>query len=152
METFEIIFSDISFLQAVSVLKKISENGRLCFNENIDQNTSFNFLNEKSLKKLFELDQYKTMYLKLSNLSIGNHQINDVFIRILGRTSIEDLELSFDLTENIEQNKDFFVSIHDYCKGISEEFDINQFIGGYEPATDEDTRAFTNYVFELTFE
>jgi hypothetical protein len=102
-------------------------------------------LNTNILDLVLNFDGDISALINFQDMKVGRVILPKILLRLVKYTDQYDIDFSFDESEF--ENEDMMSQIseiHSYAKKLASEYDITSFFGGMEPASDEDTRYFTN--------
>lgn len=102
-------------------------------------------LSEEVLNNLLNIDGDMSVLINMQTMRIGEHVLPNVQLRLVKYGSEYDIDFNFDYNDikNISMTS-LINSLHRHIKKLASEFDVASYYGGMEPASDEDTRYFTN--------
>jgi hypothetical protein len=104
-----------------------------------------NEIDENDLEAALGFPRDFVMLVKLNYIDLNGLSLPKVLLRIVKYGEMYDIDFNFEF-ENLK-NLDAatsFASLHVYCKKLAENFKVSKLFCGIEPASDEDTRYFTN--------
>lgn len=102
-------------------------------------------LDVDSLSSLLNFDGDVSVLVSLNDMNIGGVTLPNVLLRLVKYGDCYDIDFNFD-TEEVE-NTDMtalVAELHHHAQQIAGEHRMAEFFCGMEPASDEDTRYFTN--------
>lgn len=102
-------------------------------------------LSEEALNQLLNFNGDVSVLFNLQDVKLGSIVLPSVQLRLVKYGSDYDIDFNFDYNEleNVSMTT-LINSLHSKAKTLASEFDITSFYGGMEPASDEDTRYFTD--------
>ncbi len=102
-------------------------------------------LSEKALNQLFDFGGNVSVIINLHAIKLDGIILPNVQLRLVKYGNEYDIDFNFDYNElrNIDMTA-LIDNLHAHAKNIALELGITSFYGGIEPASDEDTRYFTN--------
>ncbi len=102
-------------------------------------------LDAKALDSVLNFQGNVTVLINLSDLKVGGITLPKVLLRLVKYGEQYDIDFNFDSNELESMDMMSLVTeLHDYAKEIARDNDVGTFFGGMEPASDVDTRYFTN--------
>lgn len=146
---FEIVFEDISIENIDSCLKKLTKHGENVLNYNFSSDDKsdimINFKNDDEIKNILIEHHGGALLINLNELNLESIEIPKCSIRIINYDDKYDLEINFDLVDvSMIDNKLLLNELRIFSSNIAENYRINNYYAGIEPAYDEENRAFTN--------
>jgi hypothetical protein len=145
---FEVVFENIvknrvirlfMFLIAESdriICAQCSEDVRLIVAGEIDT---------KALDSILNYNGDVTVLVNLDDMKVGNLILSKVLLRLVKYGERYDIDFNFDSNElENEGMMRLIKELHDYAKNVARDNEVSVFFGGIEPASDEDSRYFTN--------
>ena len=144
---FEIVFENIERKFVPAVISKFIGCADEVVSIQTDHQTPYFSKNspDKFTNKLIESDKYSYALLTLKNMRVGKYLLSLVGLRMIKYENLFDVDVNFDFdTEDKREISLIIKSWHEYSINLSKEFDIKFFFGGMEPASDKDTRYFSN--------
>ena len=105
-------------------------------------------LDAKALDSVLNFQGDVTLSINLGDLKVGGVILPKVLLRLVKYGEQYDIDFNFDSNEleNVDMMS-LVTQLHDHAKEIARDNDVDTFFGGMEPASDEDTRYFTNNDF-----
>lgn len=102
-------------------------------------------VSEEMFSSLVEADCDLTTVFNVEELMLGETVLHEVLIRLVKYGGSYDVDLNFDPRSLVGGSKSaVLVQLHQYAKFIRSNFSLATFYCGLEPASDEDTRYFTD--------
>lgn len=102
-------------------------------------------LSEEGINPFLDFEDDVTVLIKIRSIDLGSIILPNVQLRLLKYEGQYDIEFNFDSNELENTTTTTLVKeLHAYAKRIAIECGISDFCCGMEPASDEDTRYFTN--------
>ncbi len=147
-ELVEVVFENVQKAEVLSLLMQlVSSSGKI-----IDVHCSEDFnlmdaneLDLNSLRSFLDFDGDACALIRLDIMGVGNIALPNILVRLNKYSDNYDIDFNFDLegVENIEMPA-LLSELHNHASGIAEHHGLVDFFCGMEPASDEDTRYFTN--------
>lgn len=102
-------------------------------------------LDVDSFRSLLGFDGDVSVLLNLNDMKIGSVILPNVLLRLVKYSECYDIDFNFDLeeVENVDMTA-LVAELHNHAKGVAKNHSMACFFCGMEPASDEDTRYFTN--------
>ncbi|WP_409523500.1 hypothetical protein [Nitrincola sp. MINF-07-Sa-05] len=144
----EVVFESVDegciiqfFLMLIQGSKKIS--GYQC-SENIPMFTEGE-LSEEELSRFLDFNGDASILINADDVKLGDVFLPNIQLRLVKYGCEYDVDFNFncDEIENVSMGA-LINGIHSYAKSLALEFGISSYYGGMEPASDEETRYFTN--------
>ena len=102
-------------------------------------------LSEQGLEQFLGFESDVTVLIKIRSIDLGNIILPNLQLRLLKYEGQYDIEFNFDSNELENTTTMTLVKeLHSHAKRVALECGVNDFYCGIEPASDEDTRYFTN--------
>lgn len=102
-------------------------------------------LDASALNSLLNFQGDVTLSINLSDLKFGGVIIPNALLRLVKYGELYDIDFNFDPDEFKDVARMSLVKqLHDHAKEVAIDSEIDTFFGGMEPASDKDTRYFTN--------
>lgn len=104
-------------------------------------------LNLDSLSCLLSFNGDVSALISLDDMSIGSITLPNVLLRLVKYGEHYDIDFNFDSGEikNIDM-AELVTELHHHARWIARDHSMAEFFCGMEPASDEDTRYFTNEI------
>lgn len=93
---------------------------------------------------VLDISESFAVFFKIKEIKVGAHNLENVFLRVVKYENYFDVDFNFKIAE--EKTPELMHCLHAYAKKISIDFEVKNFFGGIEPASDEETRYFTNEI------
>lgn len=147
-ELSEVAFENILRSKMYKVLLALLNNAGHIIEIRCSENIQFSGggeLTEQEIESFLDLSDDASIIIKLSDLQIGDNLVPAVLLRVMKYGNQFDIDFNFS-----EQDiKSMIISviikkIYEFASGIGKSYEIEQWFGGMEPASDEDTRYFTD--------
>lgn len=105
-------------------------------------------ISEQEIEAFLNLSDDACLSIKLSTLKIDGIAIPSVLLRLLKYNDQFDIDFNFNESdiENISTTA-LMTKLHSYTTKLGESYEVGHWFGGMEPASDEDTRYFTDNKF-----
>ena len=104
-------------------------------------------LNTNILDSALNFEGNLTVLFNLQELKAGGIVLPKVLLRIIKYADQYDIDFSFDESEVENQNlMSLITELQSYANKLANDYGIRSVFGGMEPASDEETRYFTNEV------
>lgn len=102
-------------------------------------------LNKEAVESIINFASDASILLRLENMKIDSIILPLVLLRLVKYHDQYDIDFNFNLNDihNIDVNKLIEV-LHNYVTTLAKENGVESWFAGIEPASDEDTRYFTN--------
>jgi hypothetical protein len=144
----EIVFKGISTEKIGSVLIDLVAKGHGIESYSITINHPKIDWNIETLKKIFTENKFFGLFLNLNKLKAGNVNLINCGVAVYKYDNDSDLEINFQLSDlrNVPL-KSLAKNLMELAKGIADQYQIDQYLCGIEPAHDLQTRLFTNEKF-----
>lgn len=144
----EVVFENVDRNNVFKLLSFLVRSSEEILGVNCSENITMlegGEISEKGLEKFLNFDGGLAVFVNVEDMSLENIVLPKVYIRLLKYESQYDIEFSFyfDELKGIGAAK-LISELHGYVKRIAMNFNVPSFFGGMEPASDEDTRYFTN--------
>jgi hypothetical protein len=141
----EIVFKEISVEKIAPLLIDLISRG----NEIVSYNITFECpeidWNAEELNKIFVENKCFGLFLNLKELKAGSVNLPNCGLAIYKYENTVDLEINFQLSDLGDfPLKSLGRSLMEFCKAIANQYQIDQYLCGIEPAHDLKTRLFTN--------
>ncbi len=100
---------------------------------------------DKGVEDFLNFDGDVTVLIIIENLTLGSLTLPKVQLRLLKYDNYYDIDFNFDSNRTKDISKATLIKqLHTQVKKLALSCNVTSFFGGVEPASDEDTRYFTN--------
>ena len=145
---FEVVFENIVKSGVIQLLLFLISCAERVINiqcsENVELSTSGE-LDEKFLESVLNYDGDISVVINLGNVNFGSLVLPKVLLRLVKYDNQFDIDFNFDTNDLQNMGMtDLAKELHTHTKYIAKEYEVATFFGGIEPASDVDTRYFTN--------
>ena len=146
----EIVFEGINKGYIIQTLIRLISDAKCIVGVECTENTELMYdgkLNMKALESALNFNGDVSILIKLQDMKAGNAILPSVLLRLVKYDDQFDIDFNFDASElkNLEVTL-LMKYLHIYAKEIARDFNIENFFGGMEPASDKSTRYFTNQI------
>ncbi len=144
-EIIEILFENIEFNEASSFITDLSFQGNI---KNIQVSVDDGFSLEDGNNNLLDIGSYfkkcsgGAIYINMENVQLNNKLLPKIGVQILKYTNIYDL--CIDVGSQQLQELIPLESLQKWASNVSQRLRSESYYCGLEPASDEDTRFFSN--------
>ncbi|GFO76319.1 hypothetical protein BPLS_P4024 [Bathymodiolus platifrons methanotrophic gill symbiont] len=147
-DLFEVVFENIVKNNVIQLLMLlISKAGRII---NVQCSEDIRLIVEgsldaKALDSVLNFNGSVTVFINVTDMTFGSIILPNVLLRLVKYDEKYDIDFNFDSNEM--KNTDMMnlvTDLHYHAKEIAKGHDVGALFGGLEPASDEDTRYFTN--------
>lgn len=141
----EIVFKEISVEKIGPLLVDLISKG----NGIVSYNVTFEYpqidWNAKEINKIFVDNKCFGLFVNLKELKAGNVNLPNCGLAIYKYENTVDLEINFQLSDldNVPLES-LGGNLMEFAKAIADQYQIDQYLCGIEPAHDLQTRLFTN--------
>lgn len=102
-------------------------------------------LDEKALESVLNFKGDISVLINLGNMNLGGLVLPRILLRLVKYDDKFDIDFNFDTNELQNMGMTSLVKeLHNRAKYIARDYEVATFFGGMEPASDVDTRYFTN--------
>lgn len=141
----EIVFKEISAEKIGSLLIDLISNGNGLINYDITFECPEINWNTKELNRIFVDNKCFGLFVNLNKLKARNVNLPNCGIAVYKYENTADLEINFQLSDLRDFSlKNLGRDLMEFAKGIADQYQIDQYLCGIEPAHDLQTRLFTN--------
>lgn len=145
----EVIFENIaksSVMQLLALLILSAKNvTEVQCSEDIELSVNGN-ISDEDFNLLFDFEGDITALINLQSMKIGDIILPNVLLRLVKYGDLYDIDFNFDSNELESINMiQLLTELHGYTKSIVLNCNVESVYAGMEPASDEDTRYFTNH-------
>lgn len=110
--------------------------------------SSGNSLLYDQVRIFIDLPDDASLIVKFSSLNIASYMIPSVLLRLVKYGEKYDIDFSFDESDIADLGTiELMKSLYAHISNFSKQYQISDFFGGLEPASDEDTRYFSSNGF-----
>ena len=143
----EIIFKEIPTEKIGSLLLDLISKGQGIVSYNITFDRSEIDWSIEELNKIFVENKCFGLFINLKILNSGRINLPNCGLAIYKYENTVDLEINFQLSdlENVPL-KSLAKKLMEFAKAIADQYQIDQYLCGIEPAHDLQTRLFTNEI------
>jgi hypothetical protein len=144
----EVVFENIDKscvmqLLALLILSAKNVTGIQC-SEGIELFVNGNTSDEE-FNRLLNFDGDISALINLQAMKVGDITLPNVLLRLVKYGDLYDIDFNFDSNELGSINMmQLLTELHRYAKGIALKYSVESIYAGMEPASDEDTRYFTD--------
>lgn len=145
---FEVVFENLVKSSAIRLLLLLISCAERVINVQCSDDIKlpdFGDFDRKTLESVLSFEGDISVFINLDGMSFGSLVLPKVLLRLVKYNDKFDIDFNFDVNElkntgmtNLAKN------LHSHTKDIAREYEIATFFGGMEPASDVDTRYFTN--------
>ncbi len=145
---FEVVFEDIPKNKVMPLLLSLIASSNRVINTRCSEDISFvdrDKISTSLLQYVLNFEGDISMLFDLQDMRTGSIDLPKVLLRLVKYEDKYDIDFNFNESE--VDNKDIqslIVELHGYAKKLAHDYEIQSFFGGLEPASDEETRYFTN--------
>lgn len=141
----EIVFKDISAEKIGNLLLDLVSRGQGIVSYNITFDCPEIDWNAEEIKRIFIDNKCFGLFVNLKELKSGSLNIPNCGLAVYKYENNVDLEINFQLSdlENVPL-KSLAKNLMELAKTIADQYQIDQYLCGIEPAHDLQTRLFTN--------
>lgn len=105
-------------------------------------------ISEGEIESFLNLPDDASLIIKLSSLDIADCIIPSVLLRLVKYGDQYDVDFNFDESDVTSMDTMALMKqLHGYISELGERYEVGDWFGGIEPASDEDTRYFTGNEF-----
>lgn len=144
----EIVYENIGKSCVLQLLKLLITNLENIISIECTENPSFfkeGLLSEEGINPFLDFEGDVTVLIKIRSIDLGSIILTNLQLRLLKYEGKYDIEFNFDSNELENTTTTILVKeLHEHAKHIALECGVSDFYCGMEPASDEDTRFFTN--------
>lgn len=141
----EIVFKEISTEKIGSLLIDLISRGNGIVSYSITLGHPEIDWNVKEMNKIFIDNKCFGLFVNLNELKAGNVNLPNCGLAIYKYEKTVDLEINFQLSDLGDVPlKNLGENLMEFAKTIAEQYQIDQYLCGIEPAHDLQTRLFTN--------
>jgi hypothetical protein len=144
----EVVFENVSKVNVSQLLLCLVYSAKCIISADISEDIEL--LNEGKLKKqavesLISFSGDITALIKLEEMKINGIVLPLVLLRLVKYNDLYDIDFNFDRAElkHIDMSK-LIKALHISTSSLAKENDVKNWFAGMEPASDENTRYFTN--------
>lgn len=106
--------------------------------------SSENDISEDDVRSFISLSEDASLIVKLNNLNIAGNIIPSVLLRLIKYGDQFDIDFNFDEADIAGMGTTALMKqLHVCVSELGKEYQVSDWFGGLEPASDEDTRYFT---------
>lgn len=141
----EIIFKEIPAEKIGSLLINLISNGNGIISYSITFEYSMTDWSPEKIGKMFVENNCFGLFINLKRLNAGEVDLPNCGLAVYKYENTVDLEINFQLSdlENVSR-KSLAKNLMEFAKAIADQYQIDQYLCGIEPAHDLQTRLFTN--------
>ena len=141
----EIVFKEIPTEKIGSLLIDLISKGNGIVSYNITFDCSEIDWSIEAIKKIFFENKNFGLFVNLKTLKAGKINLPNCGLAIYKYESTVDLEINFQLSDLEDVPlKSLAKNLMEFAKAIADQYQIDQYLCGIEPAHDLQTRLFTN--------
>lgn len=143
----EVVFENVLKTKVTQLLMLLVATSRIV---NVQCTEDIELMNEgkldvNSLSSLLSFDGDVSALVSLNDMNIGSITLPSVLLRLVKYGDHYDIDFNFDSEEVEKIDMTALVEeLHHHAKRIAGDHSMPEFFCGMEPASDEDTRYFTN--------
>lgn len=105
-------------------------------------------ISEDEIESFVNLSGDAILIIKISNLYMADYIIPSVLLRLVKYGDQYDIDFNFDESDITDVGTTALMKkLHEYISEIGRRYQVGEWFGGIEPASDEDTRYFTGNEF-----
>jgi len=105
-------------------------------------------ISEDEIESFINLNDDASLIIKLNNLNVAGITIPSVLLRLVKYGDQYDIDFNFDESDITDMDTTGLMKkLHVYISDLGKNYQVADWFGGLEPASDEDTRYFTNSEF-----
>ncbi|MCL1126249.1 hypothetical protein [Shewanella surugensis] len=144
----EVVFENVLKTKVIQLLMLLVSTSRRIINIQCSENIELmneDKLDMNLLSNLLNFDGDISALISLNGMNIGSITLPNVLLRLVKYGDHYDIDFNFDSKEvdNIDMTA-LVVELHHHAKEIARDHSMAEYFCGMEPASDEDTRYFTN--------
>ena len=141
----EIIFKEIPKEKIGSLLMDLISQGQGIVSYNITFDCSEIDWNIETIRKVFAENECFGLFINLKKLKTGEVDLPNCGLAVYKYEKNVDLEINFQLSDLEDVPlKNLGENLMEFAKAIADQYQIDQYLCGIEPAHDLQTRLFTN--------
>lgn len=148
MNIIEVVLEGVAKSCVKELLALLIQSSENVINAQCSENISlFNKekLSEKGLNEFMGFDENLTVLINLKTMNICGVILPSVQLRLVKYGDVFDVDFNFDCDDLKTASLKMLVnSLYAYTASLASDYDISSFYAGMEPASDEETRYFTN--------
>jgi hypothetical protein len=151
MNLYEVVFESVDRNSLLGLLTAIVANSDQIMNINCTNNIvepTILQIRSGDLIDFLQVAGDACIFIKLLNVGIGRAMLPSVMVRCVKYEQQFDLDFSFELDDSDDiKAVTLMKKLHDGVVELAKDVNIESFFGGMEPASDKETRYFTNHDF-----
>jgi hypothetical protein len=144
----EIVFEGVAKSSVIPLLMQIINDPKNICSIDCSENISFatkNIFDPQFLNAVLEHDGDICLFLHLESLGINMEILPLVLLRIIKYGYQYDIDFSFDINKTEKTDMASLIkNLFSYASKLANDFVVVNYYGGMEPASDTNTRYFTN--------
>lgn len=147
-ELLEVVLEDVLSSEICNLFNSLMDEGgeitKIQCSEPLNFSSNHCIL-EDEIRSFINLSDDASLIVKLNSLNIAGYTIPQVLLRFLKYDGKYDIDFTFDEADLIGLNtKELMEGMYTHISDITKQYQISDFFGGIEPASDEDTRYFSS--------
>ena len=144
----EVVFEGILRSKVYMLLMKLLSNSGKIIEVHCSEKIKVfdnNSISEQKIGSFLNLPDSASLLIKLSYIEIDSIVISSVLLRLVKYGDQFDIDFNFDERDVRNMSTTVLMKkIHQYVVDLGKRHEVNHWFGGMEPASDEDTRYFTD--------